>query len=322
MQMFLTPQRHGIVPFADRVLADSKAPLRSLGIEALQVNVGFRCNQACGHCHLEAGPGRIEIMTAETAEQVIGALADSGIGTLDITGGAPELNPVLHALVTGARELDRRVIVRTNLSVLTGPGMEDQPVFYREQGVELVASLPCYLEENVDRARGSGTFAKSVAVLRKLNELDYGNDGGPSLSLVYNPAGPFLPPPQEALERDYKRELLARHGISFTRLFTFANMPIGRFRERLSRENGLNAYEEMLAASHNPRTLERLMCRRIVSVRWDGALFDCDFNLALGLPLRDAEHAHVSRFDRAALSARQIAVGEHCYACTAGQGSS
>lgn len=322
MQLFTTTHQTGAVPFSEKVLREGAGPLRATGLSTLQVNVGLRCNQTCGHCHLEAGPARNEMMSRETAAQVLQALAASGIGTLDITGGAPELNPVSRMLATGARELGRRVIVRTNLSVLAEPGMEGLPEFYRRNNVELTASLPCYLEENVDRMRGSGAFEKSIAALRTLNDLGYGHEEKRSLRLVYNPAGPFLPPSQEALEQDYKRELSARYGITFTSLYAFANMPIGRFRDVLDRENRLKTYQDMLAASFNPRTLDRLMCRTLISVAWNGALFDCDFNQALGIPLRDQEHAHISRFDRAALAAREIAVSDHCYACTAGQGSS
>jgi len=322
VQLFLTPQRPSAIAFTSRILAEGREPLRSLGIETLQVNVGYQCNQACSHCHIEAGPARSERMTQATAARVLQALAKSGIGTLDITGGAPELHPVTQTLVTEARRLGRRVIVRTNLTILSEPGMEDLPKFYREHDVELIASLPCYSEENVDRVRGSGTFTKCLEALGKLNALGYGRDGRAPLSLVYNPAGPFLAPSQDALERDYKRELQTRYGITFTRLYAFTNMPIGRFRERLSRENGLNAYQDMLVSSFNSRTLDRLMCRRLISVGWDGALYDCDFNQALGLPVTEPAHAHIERFDHEVLSSRMIALDDHCYACTAGQGSS
>ncbi len=307
--------------FSEKVLSSGKAPLAALGIETLQVNIGYRCNQACAHCHIEAGPRRNESMTEGTAADVLRTLAESPIGVLDITGGEPELNPNFRYLVTGARRLGRRVIVRTNLSILFVPGMEDLPEFYRDHDVELVASMPCYLEENVDRVRGSGTFTKCLSALRRLNSLGYGRDDGRSLHLVYNPAGPFLPPPQASLEQDYKRELGSRFGVVFNKLYSFTNMPIGRFRDQLSRTGELERYKAMLACSFNPQTLDRLMCRKLISVGWDGSLYDCDFNHILRLPVRTPAHAHIRQFDHAALSSRMIAVDDHCYACAAGQGS-
>ena len=320
MRSFLIQQPAKIMPFAKKVLSSGKAPVASQGVETLQVNVGYQCNQACSHCHIEAGPARNESMTRETADLVLRVLAENPVGTMDITGGEPELNPNFRHLVTGARSLGRRVIVRTNLSILSVAGMEDLPEFYRDNDVELVASMPCYLEENVDRARGSGTFRKCISALRRLNSLGYGRDENRPLHLVYNPAGPFLPPPQASLEQDYKRELGSRYGISFHKLYTFTNMPIGRFRDQLSRTGELERYTTMLACSFNPQTLDRLMCRKLISVGWDGNLSDCDFNQVLRLPVRTAQ-AHIRQFDHAALSSRIIAVDDHCYACTAGAGS-
>lgn len=321
MRLFPIQSQSKPAAFAEKVRSCGSAPITSLGIETLQVNVGYRCNQSCAHCHIVAGPGRSESMSEGTADLVLRALADNPIETLDITGGEPELNPNFRHLVIEAKKEGRRVIVRTNLSVLFEPGMEDLPEFYRKQGVELIASLPCYLEENVDRMRGGGVFGKSLSALRRLNNLGYGTEGGRPLHLVYNPAGPFLPPPQAALEQDYKRELGLRHGVVFTGLYTFTNMPIGRFRERLARDGALDEYAGALACAFNPRTLDRLMCRRLVSVGWDGGLSDCDFNQVLGIPVKAPAPSHIARFDHAALSSREIAVGDHCYACTAGQGS-
>lgn len=321
MRSFLIQQPAKTMPFAEKVLSSGKAPIASLGIDTLQVNVGYQCNQACSHCHIKAGPGRSESMTRETADLVIRALAKSPVGTLDITGGEPELNPNFRRLVIEARRLGRRVIVRTNLSIMLAPGMEDLPEFCRDHTVELVASLPCYLEENVNRVRGNGMFSKSISALRRLNSLGYGTDGGRPLHLVYNPAGPFLPPPQASLEQDYKRELGSRYGIVFHKLYTFTNMPIGRFRNLLSRTGELEQYTAMLACSFNSQTLDRLMCRKLISVGWDGTLYDCDFNQVLRLPVSASAHAHIKRFDHAALSVRMIAVDDHCYACTAGAGS-
>lgn len=317
----LTMPSPGTRPFAERVLLARKAPLSASSVETLQVNMGYLCNQSCAHCHIEAGPGRSENMTRETADRVLSALATSPVGTLDITGGAPELNPHFRHLALNARTFGKRVIVRTNLTVLEEPGMEDLPEFYRDHEVELVASMPCYLEENVNRVRGSGTFAKCIAALRRLNALGYGREERMPLHLVYNPAGPFLPPAQASLEQDYKRELGSRHGIVFNRLFTFTNMPLGRFRDRLSQNRELDRYAGALACAFNPETLDKLMCRKLISVGWDGSLYDCDFNQALGLPVRVSAHRLITQFDHAALSSRLIAVGDHCYGCTAGAGS-
>jgi radical SAM/Cys-rich protein len=308
--------------FAARVLAARGASLRAEGVATLQVNLGARCNLACTHCHVSAGPGRTETMGAETAAAVLRALVAGGIPALDLTGGAPELNPHFRGLVAGARAAGRRVIVRSNLSVFSEPGMADLPEFLSGQGAEVIASLPCYLEENVDAVRGGGTYARCVEALRRLNALGYGLPGGPALGLVYNPRGPSLPPSQGALEADYRRELRARFGVEFSRLYAFANMPLGRFREHLARTGGLEAYRERLAAAFNPAALAGLMCRSLVSVSWDGSLHDCDFNQALGLPLAKGLPRRIGEFDRAALSRREIAVGEHCFGCTAGQGSS
>ncbi len=291
-------------------------------MSVLQVNLGYRCNLACQHCHVAGGPARTEVMDRATAESVLRVLLENPLETLDLTGGAPELNPNFRWLVAEARRAGRHVIVRTNLSVFFEPGLEETPRFLREHGVEVVASLPCYLEDNVDLVRGSGTFAKCIAGLRQLNELGYGN-GSPDLklSLVYNPRGPFLAPAQGVLEEDYRRELGARYGISFTGLFTFTNMPIGRFRDFLVRTGGFEQYLGKLACAFNPQTLDGVMCRRLVSVGWNGAIHDCDFNQVLGLAVTPEGSRHIASFDYEALSRRTIAVDDHCYGCTAGQGS-
>jgi radical SAM/Cys-rich protein len=262
------------------------------------------------------------VMDGETVGSILRVLQENPVGTLDITGGAPELNPHFRALVTGARKAGKRVISRTNLTIFFERGMDDLPEFYQEQGVELVASLPCYLEENVNRVRGNGAYHKSIDALRMLNRLGYGDKSSAlSLSLVYNPGGAFLAPPQGALEADYKKELKSRFDISFTRLYAFTNMPIGRFRDFLARSGTLDAYREMLASAFNPATLDSIMCRSIVSVGWDGALYDCDFNQILGIGVTTDASRHIRDFDYAALSARRIAVDDHCFGCAAGQGS-
>ena len=310
-------------PFKERVLAARGQALRADGVSVLQVNLGYRCNLACKHCHVSGGPARTESMDGKTTEDVLRVLLENPLETLDLTGGAPELHPRFRWLVAEASRAGRHVTVRTNLSVFFEPGLEDTPRFLRDHGVEVVASLPYYLEDGVDRVRGSGTFARCIAGLRQLNELGYGN-GSPDLALrlVYNPPGAFLAPEQGKLEETYRRELDARHGIAFTSLFTFANMPIGRFRDFLARTGGYDQYLGKLSRAFNPQTVEGLMCRRLVSVGWDGSLHDCDFNLSLGIPVTPASSRHIASFDFKALSRRDIAVDDHCYGCTAGQGSS
>jgi len=307
--------------FADRVRSILGGPLLARAIDTLQVNLGYRCNMACAHWNVSAGPGRQEVMDRDTVDLVLRVLQQTPVETLDITGGAPELNPCFRYLVAAARRAGKRVLVRSNLTILLEPGMEDLTAFYREQGVELIASLPCYLEENVNALRGSGAYAKSIEALRKLNALGFGVETGKTLSLVYNPGGAFLPPPQGVLEMDYRRELRARFGVSFTRLYTVSNMPIGRFRESLERQGDRERYETMLASAFNPATLDKVMCRTIVNVGWDGALYDCDFNQVLGTKVSLPESTHISAFDYPMLSHRPIATGNHCYGCTAGQGS-
>jgi radical SAM/Cys-rich protein len=308
--------------FSKRVLSTRPEPLKALEIATLQVNIGYRCNLACKHCHVAAGPARTEMMDKDTVDEVLRALARSPINILDITGGAPELNPHFPYLVKEARTLGRTVIVRTNLAIFYEAGMEGLPEFYRDNNVELVASLPYYLEDNVDRVRGSGTFKKCIAALQKLNSLGYGNGTGErNLNLVYNPQGAFLSPAQATLQEEYKRELKDRFNISFNRLFTFTNTPIGRFKDFLARTGNLGKYMDKLVCAFNPQTFDNIMCRHLVSVRWDGALFDCDFNQVLGLAVDQGSPPHIGDFDHARLAARPIAVDDHCFGCTAGQGS-
>ena len=296
--------------------------LRSLKIETIQVNLGLRCNQQCMHCHLEASAHRTEMMEWPTMQLVLQAVRSGGCQLVDLTGGAPELNLHFRKFVTALREEGHRVQVRTNLTVLLEPGMEDLAEFLREHQVQLVASLPCYLEENVRAQRGIGVYEKSIAAIKRLNALGYGSESGLALNLVYNPGGPFLPPPQKVLEEDYRRELGARFAISFTRLLTITNMPLGRFRAELSRQNQVQDYLQLLRKSFNPQTVGGLMCRQQISVGWDGTLYDCDFNLALGLPVNHGAPDHIQSFSPADLRTRRIVTGEHCFACTAGSGSS
>ena len=300
-------------------------PLARGRLDTLQVNVGYRCNQSCVHCHVGAGPQRTEEMAGETIDLVLAVLAHRRIATLDITGGAPELNPHFRRLVGAARDLGVRVIDRCNLTILDTAGQEDLAAFLCEQQVEIVASLPCYLADNVDRQRGKGVFESSIRGLRRLNALGYGRDGsGLILNLVYNPQGPALPPPQEALEADYRRELGDKFAIAFNRLFTLANMPIQRFGAILIAKGGFDHYMSLLRQAHRDHNLDGVMCRSLVSVDWRGYLFDCDFNQMLDLPLtapgggrRRLEDLLTDDLDR-----NPIRVAGHCYGCTAGQGSS
>jgi radical SAM/Cys-rich protein len=315
-------ERGGHRPFADALASTGLWPLRVVGIRVLQVNVGKLCNQTCRHCHVDAGPDRQEVMSRQTMQLCLDALVRGAIPTLDITGGAPELNPHFRWLVEQARVLGRHVIDRCNLTILLVPRHEDLADFLARHRVEVVASLPCYLPHNTDRQRGDGVFARSVEALRRLNAVGYGQpDSGLTLTLVYNPVGPSLPPPQGPLEADYRRELATRHGIVFTRLFAITNMPISRFLEELLDSGQYDAYMRKLVDAYNPLAAEGVMCRTTLSVGWDGRLYDCDFNQMLGLELAADQPRHIRDFDPGRLAARGVVTGQHCYGCTAGSGS-
>jgi radical SAM/Cys-rich protein len=294
-------------------------------LETLQVNLGYKCNQTCIHCHVNAGPQRTEMMSRETIGDVLVFLQVSNVRTLDVTGGAPELHPHFQELVARARELGAHVIDRCNLTILEEPGYEDLAGFLAEQGVEVIASLPCYTEELVDRQRGKGVYDLSIKALKRLNALGYGAAGsGLVLNLIYNPQGPSLPPAQDKLEADYKRVLGERFGIVFNRLYTLANMPIQRFGSMLVSKGQFNDYMALLHRSHRPENLGSVMCRTLVSVDWQGYVHDCDFNQMLGLPLVVAgkKTPRLSDLIGRDLAGNAIAVRDHCYGCTAGQGSS
>ncbi|RUL87951.1 arsenosugar biosynthesis radical SAM (seleno)protein ArsS [Tautonia sociabilis] len=310
-------------PFA-RSLADAGLwPLRADGIRVLQINVGKKCNQACAHCHVDAGPDRREVMTRETIQACLDAVARGRIPVVDITGGAPEMNPHFRWLVAEARVLGTHVIDRCNLTILLASGFRDLPKFLAEHRVEIVASLPCYLEENTDKQRGDGVFGRSIAALRELNALGYGHAGsGLELTLVYNPVGPTLPPDQATLEAAYRRELGERYGIVFSRLYTITNLPISRFLEDLLRTGRYEQYMQVLIDAFNPAAVRGLMCRTMLSVGWDGRLFDCDFNQMLDLELAGGQPRHIAGFDPDVLAYRPIVTAQHCYGCTAGCGSS
>jgi radical SAM/Cys-rich protein len=322
----LSESPFGPAPSFEETLArHAVPPLRRRRIGTLQVNVGKRCNQACHHCHVDAGPKRMEMMTAATAERVIEVVAaNPEIEVVDITGGAPELNSSFRFLVEAARALGRRVIDRCNLTVLREPGMEWLPELFVAQRVELVCSLPCYTPQNVDRQRGKGVFEKSVEALKALNGLGYGKPGSELvLNLVYNPLGASLPPPQADLERDYKRSLGAAFGIEFHHLYSITNMPISRFAAELEHCGRREEYMGLLVNHFNPATVYGLMCRSLLSVGWEGSLYDCDFNQMLEMPLLAPQPRTI--FDLATvdrLDGAPIATGPHCFGCTAGAGSS
>jgi radical SAM/Cys-rich protein len=299
--------------------------LRRARLETLQVNLGYKCNQSCLHCHVNASPQRTEMMARETMSDVLAFLGVSSVSNLDLTGGAPELNPHFRELVKRARELGTHVIDRCNLTILLEPGQEDLAAFLAAHRVEVIASLPCYSEELVDRQRGKGVYEKSIEGLRRLNALGYGvQGGGLALNLVYNPQGPALPPAQDTLEADYKRVLHERFGVVFDRLYTMANMPIQRFGSALVSKGQFNEYMALLHRSHRPENLETVMCRSLISVDWQGYVYDCDFNQMLDLPLalEGRSRTHLSALIGRDLSGNPVAVRDHCYGCTAGQGSS
>jgi radical SAM/Cys-rich protein len=299
--------------------------LRRRRVEVLQVNLGRYCNLACIHCHVESGPTRKEMMKRENVENVVRFLARSEIPTLDITGGAPELHPDFAHLVASATHLGRHVMDRCNLTVIFEPGMEYLPEFFRTNRVELICSLPCYSEENVDKQRGKGTFDASIRALQQLNEIGYGQSGNDLvLNLVYNPVGPHLPPPQEKLEQDYKRILRDQFGIVFNQLFCLTNMPITRYATHLKHRGEYENYRELLESNFNAATLDQVMCRNLISIGWEGSVYDCDFNQMLDLPLTDStgQKLHIASLGLEQVADRVITVGDHCYACTAGSGSS
>ena len=336
--------------FDDKLESVAYHGLKARDITTMQINVGFKCNQECVHCHVEASPDRKEMMSWPTMERIVEIAHLIKCKNFDITGGAPELNPHLRRFIRSLVKLHGSIMVRTNLSVLLEPGQGEMIEFYRDHKVELIASLPCYLEENVSAQRGNGVFERSMSVLRQLNDLGYGVDPELRLNLVYNPGGPFLPPNQFALEEDYRQELEKRFGLSFTTLLTITNMPIGRFLKGLKETGQDERYFTLLRDSFNPGTLESLMCRHQINIGWDGTLYDCDFNMALHLPVgwkgkmgwgggeKDGGEerkwtetngtaissgvANIHDFNVERLRNRRIVTGEHCLGCTAGSGSS
>lgn len=313
---------HNMMP---RLAAYKFPSIQRSKLEVLQVNMGYLCNQSCLHCHVNAGPKRTELASAETVDQLLAFIHKHQIKSLDLTGGAPEMNPEFKRFVLGARALGAHVMDRCNLTILQQPGYEDMAQFLADNAVEIVASLPCYKEDNVDAQRGKGVFGESIASLQQLNALGYGKaDSGLELSLVFNPQGPSLPPPQAALEADYKAHLKTEFGIEFTRLFTLANLPIQRFGSTLVSKGEFEPYMDTLMNAHSDANLAGVMCRNTISVDWQGYVYDCDFNQMLNMPLAATGKAktHISDLLNLNLEQAPIAVAGHCYGCTAGQGSS
>ncbi|HZR45547.1 MAG TPA: arsenosugar biosynthesis radical SAM (seleno)protein ArsS [Candidatus Manganitrophaceae bacterium] len=312
-----------VPPFEAKMRQAGLAPFHATGVTVFQVNLGKLCNQTCRHCHVDAGPDRRERMAPETIEACLEALAQTAIPTLDITGGAPELHPRFRRLVEGGRALGRHVIDRCNLSVLLLPSQEELAEFLAAQRVEIIASLPYYRPVQTDAQRGEGVFEKSIRALQRLNQLGYGrSESGLTLNLVYNPVGAFLPPRQEGIEAQFRKELLNRHGVVFNHLYTITNMPISRFLEFLIESGNYEGYMERLANAFNPAAAAGMMCRYTLSVGWDGTLYDCDFNQMLDLPVGGGAPRHVRDFNAAGLDHRRIVTGNHCYGCAAGAGSS
>ena len=312
---------HATLPLLDKIPFPA---IRRGRLDTLQLNAGYRCNQSCVHCHVGASPHRTEEMTGDVANLALEFLDKRHVATLDITGGAPELNAHFRHLVCGARAMGVRVMDRCNLTVLETPGQEDTPEFLASEQVEIVASLPCYLESNVDQQRGKGVFEASIRSMRRLNALGYGRDGsGLILNLVYNPQGPSLPPPQAALEADYRRILGEQYGVAFNSLYTLANMPIQRFGSTLISKGEFDTYLALLQHAHQDANLDGVMCRNLISVDWRGYVYDCDFNQMLDLPMtRDGARLHLRDLLAADTEGRDVCVAGHCYGCTAGQGSS
>ena len=322
-QLKIINQPAGLPKFEEKFKQTGEDKLIAREPEIFQVNIGKLCNQVCKHCHVDAGPDRGEIMTRETMQLCLDALSKSKIRIVDITGGAPEMNPNFKWFISELNKLNKHIMVRSNLTILIANGFKEYPRFLAENKVEIISSLPYYTASNTDRQRGEGVFDKSIRAIRVLNELGYGKENsGLIFNLVYNPIGAFLPPKQEALEKDYKRELWNRFGLEFNNLFIITNLPISRFLDYLiESENYLN-YMNRLISAFNPAAALNVMCRNTISVGWDGQLYDCDFNQMLELPILGNVSKHIKNFDSNFLTNRLIVTGQHCYGCTAGAGSS
>jgi len=299
-------------------------PLQPTGIEIFQINVGYMCNMTCKHCHVDAGPDREEVMQKDTLEACLEAIRNSEVTTVDLTGGAPEMNPHFRWFIEQVSEMGKDIIVRSNLTILTtAPKYQELPHFFAEHGVEVTCSLPFYNKSRTDRQRGEGTYDRSIEALQKLNEIGYGKeDTGLELNLVYNPAGAFMPSSQESLEKEFKRQLDRKHGITFNNLFTITNLPISRFLKFLLDSGNLEEYMDRLVTAFNPAAAKGVMCRNTISVGWDGTLYDCDFNQMLEMPVEEQAPRHISEWNEERLNNRSIRINQHCFGCTAGAGSS
>jgi radical SAM/Cys-rich protein len=313
-----------MIPFQQKLESIGLLPLQSGEIEIFQVNIGKMCNQTCKHCHVDAAPDRREIMTRDTMQQCLDVLqSHPGLKIVDITGGAPEMNPDFRWFVQQIKKLNRHIIVRCNLTIiLANKKFYDLPGFYKEHGIEIISSLPFYTQDRTDRQRGNGVFEDSIKALQLLNNEGYGMEGlGLVLNLVYNPAGAFLPPAQQALQREYKLALKEKYGIFFNELYVITNMPISRYLDYLLNSGNYESYMEKLITAFNPAAAQNVMCRNTISISWNGYLYDCDFNQMLDLKV-DCSSKHISQFDTGVLNKRNIIIGQHCYGCTAGSGSS
>ncbi|TDG34836.1 radical SAM/Cys-rich domain protein [Pedobacter changchengzhani] len=315
---------HSHASFKAKLVASDLYPLRANAVEILQINVGKMCNQVCKHCHVDAGPDRKEIMTMETMQLCLAVLAHSSIKIVDLTGGAPEMNPNFRWFVTEIKKLNKHIIVRCNLTIiLANKKYHDLPTFFKQHDIEVVSSLPSFTKDRTDRQRGDGVFEDSIKALQMLNAVGYGvSEDNLQLNLVYNPAGAFLPPSQQALEIEFKDELFKNYGISFNNLFAITNMPISRYLDYLLSTGNYDSYMEKLVNAFNPAAIKNLMCRNTISVSWDGFLYDCDFNQMLELPVSPSNSRHLSDFNLNDLTNREIVIKQHCYGCTAGAGSS
>lgn len=311
-------------PFQDKLKPINLFPLKPTGIEIFQINVGKMCNQVCKHCHVDAGPDRKEIMTRETMQLCLDILKNNSIKTIDLTGGAPEMNPNFRWFVKEIKALDKHIINRCNLTIINAnPKYNDLPEFFKENEVEVVSSLPYYSASRTDSQRGDGVFESSIKALQKLNSVGYGIEGsGLTLNLVYNPSGAFLPASQQTLEQQFKKQLLNKYNIQFNSLFAITNLPVSRFLDYLVSSGNYDAYMEKLVNAFNPAAAQGVMCRNTISVSWDGFLYDCDFNQMLDLKIQNGQPAHLSNFNLEYLNNRSIILNQHCYGCTAGAGSS
>ena len=319
-----TDHGYTLIPFQQKMEGEGLYPFYATGVEIFQVNIGKMCNQVCKHCHVDAGPDRKEIMTRETMQLCLGVLSHSGIKTVDLTGGAPEMNPDFRWFVEEIKKLGKHIIVRCNLTIIVAnKKYNDLPEFYKEHSIEIASSLPFYTAERTDRQRGDGVFEDSLRALGMLNAVGYGKEGsGLVLNLVYNPAGAFLPPNQSALEKEYKMALQSQFGIQFNNLFAITNMPISRYLNYLLESGNYEKYMEKLTAAFNPVAARQVMCRNTISVGWDGYLYDCDFNQMLNMKVKCSASRHVADFNIDLLNKREIIVNQHCFGCTAGGGSS